>query len=109
MYISLTALKPKGIIGYIRFWIHAIPSFNQAKQAKGVLSADVKKIDVYHCTLSSWNSREEMLVYLRAGAHLTAMKAFHKIATGRSYGYEAETLPTWEEAFKLVMEKGKIH
>jgi hypothetical protein len=35
------------------------------------------------------------------------MKAFPKIATGRTYGYEAEQLPSWAEAFTLLQEKGK--
>jgi hypothetical protein len=35
------------------------------------------------------------------------MKQFHKIATGRTYGYESDQVPTAEEAFRLLMEKGK--
>ena len=48
-----------------------------------------------------------MLEFMRSGAHLKAMKAFHKIATGRTYGFEAEQLPTWPEAMALLKEKGK--
>jgi hypothetical protein len=36
-----------------------------------------------------------------------AMKAFHRIATGRTFGYKSETIPTWNEAFELLQEKGK--
>jgi hypothetical protein len=50
-----------------------------------------------------------MLNYLRSGAHLKAMKAFTKIATGPTYGYESDTIPTWEEAYGLLTEKGKMH
>jgi hypothetical protein len=50
-----------------------------------------------------------MLNYLRSGAHLKAMKAFTKIATGPTYGYESDTIPTWEEAYLLLTEKGKMH
>lgn len=35
------------------------------------------------------------------------MKAFPKIATRRTYGYEADKIPSWEEAYLLLMEKGK--
>jgi hypothetical protein len=50
-----------------------------------------------------------MLNYLRSGAHLKAMKAFKQIATGPTYGYESETIPTWDEAYVLLTEKGKMH
>ena len=46
---------------------------------------------------------------MRSGAHLKAMKSFHRIATGRTYGFEATQLPTWEEAFTLLQEKGKMY
>jgi hypothetical protein len=48
-----------------------------------------------------------MLAFMRTGPHLKAMKAFSKIATGRTYGYESDTIPTWEEAFATLEEKGR--
>ena len=42
MHISITGLKPKGIWGYIKFWTLAIPSFGEAKSAKGNLYSAVK-------------------------------------------------------------------
>ena len=107
MHISITGLKPKGLIGWLRFWRLAIPSFTQAKSAEGNVFCEVKKINGFQCTLSAWESREQMLVFLRSGAHLKAMKAFSKIATGRTYGYESDTVPSWQEAFQLLQEKGK--
>lgn len=107
MHISITGLKPKGIWGYIKFWSLAIPSFGEAKSAKGNLYSSVKKIDGYQCTLSAWESREAMLAFMKKGAHLKAMKAFHSIATGRTYGYESDIIPNWEEAYELLVTKGK--
>jgi hypothetical protein len=106
-YISITGLKPKGIISYFQFWRLAIPSFEQARKAKGNTFCEVKRIKGYQCTLTAWASREDMLCFLQSGVHLKAMKAFPKIATGRTYGYEAEQLPSWAEAFTLLQEKGK--
>ena len=63
----------------------------------------------FQCTLTAWESREALLNYLRSGTHLVAMKSFSKIATGRTYGFESETVPTWEEAIDLLLEKGKEH
>ena len=108
-YISITGLKPKGIISYFQFWRLAIPSFGQARKAAGNIHCEVKRIKGYQCTLTAWASREDMLCFLRSGVHLKAMKAFHKIATGRTYGFEADTIPTWPEAFALLEEKGKVY
>ena len=106
-YISITGLKPKGFFRAIQFWLLAIPSFEQARKAKGNQFCETKRINNYQCTLTAWDSREDMLVFFRSGVHIKAMKAFPKIATGRTYGYEAEQLPSWTEAFTLLQENGK--
>ncbi|MFM6951842.1 MAG: hypothetical protein ACKOXR_01705 [Bacteroidota bacterium] len=107
MYISITGLKPKGIIGFFRFWGLAIPSFAQAQTAPGILFSQVKRIQGYQCTLTAWESRDQMLVFMRSGVHLKAMKSFHKIATGKTYGYESEVIPSWTEAFEALSNNGK--
>lgn len=107
MYISITGLKPKNLLSTFRFWTLAIPSFRQAQTAEGNTYAQVKRINGFQCTLSAWNSRDDMLKFMRSGVHLKAMKSFNKIATGRTYGFESDTIPNWEEAFKLLQEKGK--
>jgi len=107
MHISITGLKPKGLWEFIRFWTLAIPSFGEAKSAKGNLFSAVKRINGYQCTLSAWESRELMLVFMKNGVHLKAMKAFKSIATGRTYGYESDSIPSWEEAYSLLISKGK--
>jgi hypothetical protein len=107
MHISLTALKPKGIISYFKFWLLAIPSFQEAKKANGILFCEVKKMHGNHCTITAWESRAHMLQFMRSGVHLKAMKAFGNIATGKTYGYEPEEIPTWENAYALLATKGK--
>jgi hypothetical protein len=109
MYISITGLKPKGIISFFRFWRLAIPSFAQAQSAEGILFSQVKRKGGYQCTLTAWESRDHMLAFMRSGAHLKAMKAFHKIATGRTYGYESDQIPTWDNAYTDLIEKGKAY
>jgi len=86
-----------------------IYTFQQAQKAKGNTFCEVKRMKGFQCTLTAWESREAMLNYLRSGAHLVAMKSFSKIATGRTYGFESESIPTWEEAIQLLLEKGKEH
>jgi hypothetical protein len=109
MYISITGLKPKGIIGFFRFWRLAIPSFAQAQTANGILFSQVKRKGGFQCTLTAWESRDHMLHFMRSGAHLKAMKAFHQIATGRTYGYESDQIPTRDSAYSDLINKGKVY
>ena len=81
--------------------------FPSSTDSERNLSLSAKRIKGYQCTVTSWESRESMLEFMRSGAHFQAMKQFHKIATGRTYGYESDQVPTAEEAFRLLMEKGK--
>jgi hypothetical protein len=109
MYISITGLKPKGALGFFRFWLLAVPSFRQAQNAKGNLFCSVKRIQGQQCTLTAWESRDIMLEFMRSGAHLKAMKQFHKIASGKTYGYESTAVPNWTEAFNMLQDKGKAY
>lgn len=107
MHISITGLKPKGFMGFFKFWRLAIPSFRQAQTAKGNLFCEVKRINGYQCTLTAWEDRPIMLEFMKSGVHLQAMKSFRKIATGKTYGFESEVIPNWKEAFELLEAHGK--
>jgi hypothetical protein len=109
MYVSITGLTPKGLLGTQRFWVLAVPSFRQAQRAPGNLFCEVRRIQNYQCTLTAWTSRDAMLDYLRSGTHLKAMKAFKRIATGKSFGYEADSVPSWAEAFERLVRDGRNH
>ena len=37
MYVSITGLKLKGLIGWIRFWKLTIPASKDAQKADGIL------------------------------------------------------------------------
>ena len=109
MYISITGLKPKSFLSSLQFWRFAIPSFTQAKKAKGIIFCEVKRIKGFQCTLTAWENRTAMLEFMRSGIHLEAMKSFHKIATGKTYGYESEAIPDWTEAFAHMENHGRIY
>ena len=109
MYISITGLKPKVIISFFRFWRLAIPSFAQAQTANGILFSQVKRKGGFQCTLTAWESRDQMLHFMRSGVHLKAIKAFHQIATGRTYCYESDQIPTWDSAYSDLINKGKVY
>ncbi len=106
-YVSITGLKPKSFWATFLFWRHAIPSKVQADSAPGILFSGVKKINKIQHTLTAWQSQEHMRAYIRSGAHLEAMKAFRKIATGKTFGFETDRIPSWEEVHELWQKNGK--
>jgi hypothetical protein len=106
-YVSITGLRPKNIWSTFLFWRHAIPSKMQADSAPGILFSDVKKINKIQHTLTAWESKEQMKAYIHSGAHFEALKAFKKIAVGKTFGYESDRIPTWDEVHKLWLKNGK--
>jgi hypothetical protein len=108
-YVSITGLKPKNFWSILRFWRHAIPSKMQADTAPGILFSDVKRIkDIQH-TLTAWESETHMKNYIRSGAHLQAIKVFREIAVGKTFGFESDRIPSWDEVHDLWLERGKTY
>lgn len=105
-YISITGLKLKRFWHAPRFWFHAVRSMVQAKQAPGNVLAKAKTINGVHHTLSVWQSREAMQVFIRRGAHLKAMRQFSSMATGKTFGFESNDIPAWHEVHQLWQDKG---
>jgi hypothetical protein len=106
-YVSITGLKPKGILGFIQFLRHAVPSKIQAESAPGILFVGVKKINGIQHTLTAWESEAHMKKYIYSGPHKLAIKVFRKIASGKTFGFVSKTLPSWDEVHKLWTEKGR--
>ena len=109
MYISVTGLKPKGLIGWIRFWILTIPAAKDAQKADGILHCEFNSRQGYQHTLTVWESKKHMMSYLTSPAHLKAMKNFSKIGSGKVYGYESNSIPSWEKALAKWDKNGLIH
>lgn len=107
-YISITGLELKSMFHTPKFWYYAVPAMIQAKQAPGNISAEGKYINGIHHTLSVWDDRKSMLNYMRSGNHVQAMKVFDDIATGKTYGYESDVIPTWEEVQHLYETKARV-
>jgi len=100
MYVSVTGLKTKGFMSWIRFWMLAIPAFRAAQKAEGCLICETKTHNGYHHTFTVWKDKTSMMKYRASPAHFKAMKVFSKIAFGKIYGYETNNIPTWSDALK---------
>lgn len=81
----------------------------QVRTAEGCLRAEAKTIAGVQHTLSVWVDRKAMLNFMMVGAHRDAMRDFRKMAEGSTYGFEAETVPDWQEARRLWQEKGRAY
>jgi hypothetical protein len=79
----------------------------QARVADGCLQAEARTIGGIHHTRSVWRNQDAMLAYLRSGAHLGALKVFKRIATGKTYGYEATEIPDWDLVHRLWQDYGR--
>lgn len=105
-YISITGLTPRAPWKYLPFFWHAIRSRNQALRARGVLFVDVKMIEGVQHTLTAWESREHMQKFIYQGPHRLAIRAFKKLATGKTLGYVGTELPTWAEVHERWEKDG---
>ncbi|MBY0453010.1 MAG: hypothetical protein K2P92_08245 [Bdellovibrionaceae bacterium] len=106
-YVSITGLRPKNFWSTILFWRYAIPSKMQADKAPGILYSEVKTINKIQHTLTAWETKEHMMAYIHTGIHLQAMKAFRKIAVGKTFGFESARIPSWDEVHELWLKNGK--
>lgn len=106
MHVSVTGARTCGPVAELRFWRHAVPSMAQAHAAPGCLHADARTVDGVHHTLTAWESEDAMRAYARSGAHLVAMRAFDAIAMGETVTYDAERVPSWDEALAAWRERG---
>lgn len=107
VYVSITGLELRRIWHAPLFWRYAIPAMNQAQNATGCLSAEARTINGVHHTRSVWEAKQAMRAYLGAGAHLKAMKAFGTIATGKTFGFETDVVPSWDDVHHLWLENGR--
>lgn len=105
-YISITGLELKSPIYFFSFWWHAVRSMIQARSAPGNISAQAKTINGIHHTLSVWKDEKATRGYIFSGNHLQAIKAFNRIATGKTFGFRAQTIPNWAEVHRIWNEKG---
>ena len=107
MYISITGLKPRNFFTTIRFWIFTIPAFKAAQKSEGNLFCEVKSANGYQHTITAWKNRNFMTKYVMSKPHAKAMKNFRSIATGSTYGYEGDQIPSWKEAIGLWQKNYK--
>jgi heme-degrading monooxygenase HmoA len=104
MYISVTRLQLKSVWKIFQFHKFNGGVQRQVKTAKGIISINTKGTSFTNFyTLTSWESKEDMLAFMRNGAHAIAMKNSSKFAVKiTTKGYESTFTPAWEEVIPLL-------
>jgi hypothetical protein len=106
MFISLTYIKVKSIWKVPAFMIHVSRINQQIAEAEGVMATRLKGGLSKNYTMTAWESKAAMLNFRNHGAHLEAMKSTRYLSDEyTSCHYEADSLPAWKEALKMVHEK----
>ena len=106
-YVSITGLSLKSPLQAPAFWWHAVRAMGQARATPGLIRAEARRIGGVHHTLTLWESREAMRAYLTTGAHLAAMKAFHRLATGATIGFDCDIPPDWGEVPEIYATRAR--
>lgn len=108
-YVSITGLRLRSVFHAPVFWLHAMPSYRAAEKASGALSVEAWHVGGVHYTLIFWESFAQMRAYVRGPVHARAVKVFHRIATGETFGYAEDSLPSRSQAQRILAEKGRSY
>lgn len=109
MKIVVTSIKLNSIWQYFKLTYLAMHIVKQCKTEKGFLGMKNRGFGKLHYTLSAWESAEDMERFVHRDAHLEAMKHTRELASElRFYNYDAASMPSWDEAKRLLAENGRI-
>jgi hypothetical protein len=108
MDVSVKGLKPKGFIGWIRFWLYTIPASNAAQKAEGVLHCELKTHSGYQQTLTVWETKKHMMAYIASPARFRAMKSISQIGSGKVFGCQTYSFPSWNDALVEFDNKARV-
>ena len=107
MKATITSIELKGPLKFFALSANALKII---RQLKATSYKDLKKRGVWtkHYTMTLWNNESELKDFAKSGAHLDAMKKSKDIAKEiRTMTIDTDTLPTWDEA-KRLLENGKV-
>ena len=107
MIVSITYIELKGPH---RFFLLSWMALKIIRQLKPLNCKAFKKKGWWtkHYTMTLWNDESEMINFVASPPHAEAMKMSAKIAREiRTATYQADALPSWEEA-RVLVNKGKV-
>jgi hypothetical protein len=109
MKATLTSIELKNPL---KFFALSAKALGIIKQLKSTNYLDFKRKGFWtkHYTMTLWENVEDLRHFANSGAHLEAMKQSSRIAKEiRTLTMDAEKLPSWKEAKKLLEENAKVY
>ena len=107
MKVVITSIKLKSILKLITFIKLTLKIDNQLIKTN-CLAFKKSGFGIKFYTMTLWQNEEDMKDFARSGAHLEAMRQSNSIAKKiKTLTIEAETLPSWKEAKKLLSASKK--
>ena len=107
MKATITSIELKGPM---KFFVLSAEALRIMKQLKSTNCKKFKKRGIWtkHYTMTLWTNESELKEFAVSGAHLDAMKRSRNIAKEiRTITIDADSLPSWKEANKLLA-KAKV-
>lgn len=110
MTLTITYIRLKSLWGFFKLSWFGLKISQQAKSKKGFIQMKNTGLGYHHYTLSAWETEADMKAFAYSeGIHKEAMKESKQISTEiRTYTFEGEQIPSWEDAKIWVAEKGKV-
>ena len=108
MIVSITYLELKHVSKFFKLAALARKIVIELRSNKACKKVKSRGFWTKHYTMTLWENREAMEQFYRHGdAHKAAMKHSADLAKEiKTYSYEDDTLPTWNEA-KVLLPEGK--
>jgi len=99
MYVSVTGPKPRGVIGWVRFGLLTRYTSSSAQNSEGLLLCNFNSRNGWQHPLTVWETKKHMMTYKVSQAHFRAMNRISQVGIGNVFGYEANSIPSWNDAF----------
>jgi len=98
MIVTATEIKIKNILGLLRFIVNVKRIQAQLRNTDGLVFIKYKGFR----TLTGWENLESMKKFRHTGHHLNAMKNLRKIGRAKSFTWETQSEPKWDEALEKL-------
>lgn len=110
-FVSVTRLRISSVRHLLPFMLYNFRATSQIKRSEGFLKGKLmigRKLTFWTMTL--WSDEQSMKKYRNTGAHLKAMPKLIKWsneASVVSWTQQTDDLPTWQQAYQQLQEKGR--
>lgn len=107
--LTITSIQLKNPLLFFKLSLTSLQVVRQIKKTN-VLQFKSQGFWTLHYTMTLWENEGEIKDFGRQGAHLAAMKKSAELASEiRILTIDADELPKWKAAKKMLKEQGKVY